>query len=152
MPKGTLLDVGTVLDGEIDVDGIYGPVSASNVNGPIYVAGMRDCEQLESVNGKINLGFAAAPGQNCSIETINGDVTLNMPAGSGLDVALDIFNGRVITEFATDTYAVPAQVEYLQSEGTHRYRIQQSAGLRLEGGGPTFSISSLNGDVRIQKN
>ena len=75
-----------------------------------------------------------------------------MPPGSGLDVALDIFNGKIVTEFATDAYPVPAQIEYEQSEGKRRYIIQQSAGLRLEGGGPTFSISSMNGDVRIQKN
>jgi hypothetical protein len=47
---------------------------------------------------------------------------------------------------------VPAEVQYEEKNGAHRYRIQQSAGLRLEGGGPTFTISSMNGDVRIRKN
>jgi hypothetical protein len=152
VPKGTLVDVSTVMDGKVDVSGIQGAVSASNVNGPVEVAGMHDCAKVESVNGKVNLGFAAAPGRNCNIETINGDVTLTMPAGSGLDVSLDIFNGKVFTEFATDTFAVPAEVQYEETDGRHKYRIQQFAGLRLEGGGPVFSISSMNGDVRIQKN
>lgn len=152
VPKATIVDVATVTDGKIDVSGISGLISASNVNGPIDVAEMQDCDEVESVNGAVDLGFATSPGKNCSIETINGDVTVLMPSGSGLDVALDIFNGKIVTEFATDTYAVPAQVEYEQSEGKRRYRIQQSAGLRLEGGGPTFYISSMNGDVRIRKN
>ncbi len=152
VPKDTIVDVGTVVDGKIDVSDVYGRISARNVNGPIDVAGMQDCAEVESVNGPVDLGFATAPVQNCSIETINGDVTVFMPPGSGIDVALDIFNGKVVSEFATDTYSVPAQIQYEQSEGKHRYRIQQSAGLRLEGGGPTFSISSMNGDVQIQKN
>ncbi|MCH9695110.1 MAG: hypothetical protein K0U72_11435 [Gammaproteobacteria bacterium] len=152
VPKGAIVDVATVMDGKIDVSGVYGRISASNVNGPIDVQGMQDCDSVESINGAVDLEFATAPGQNCKIDTINGDVTVYMPSGSGLDVALDIFNGKVVSEFATDTYAVPAQVEYEQSDGGRRYRIQQSAGLRLEGGGPTFSISSMNGDVRIQKN
>lgn len=152
VPKGTLVDVGTVMDGRIDVAGINGQVSASNVNGPIAVADLQSCDAVESVNGKVDLSFSMAPGQDCNIETINGDVTLNLPPGSGLDVSLDIFNGQVVSEFATDTYAVPAEVKYEQTQGVHRYQIQQSAGLRIEGGGPTFSISSMNGDVRIQQN
>lgn len=152
VPKGTLVDVATVTDGRIDVEGVSGRVSASNVNGPVSVAGLHECQEVESINGRVDVSFAMAPGQNCVINTINGDVTLSMPPGSGMDIALDIFNGRVTSEFDTDTFAVPAQVEYEESQGKHRYRIQQLAGLRIEGGGPTFSISSLNGDVRIQEN
>ena len=52
VPKGTKLDVGTVLDGKIDVSGVAGTVSASNVNGPISVHELRDCEMLESVKDR----------------------------------------------------------------------------------------------------
>lgn len=151
VPKGTKLDVGTVLDGKIDVSGVAGTISASNVNGPISVHELRDCEMLESVNGELDVSFQNAPGQDCNLETINGDITLALPTGSGLDVALDQFNGRMVSEFAVDPFALPAIVEHTEHDGQYRYRIQQSAGLRLEGGGPMFSISSLNGDVRIQK-
>ena len=151
VPTGTQLDVGTVLDGTIDVAGVVGMISASNVNGPITVREVRDCELLESVNGKVDVSFMLAPGQDCNIETINGDITLTLPSGSGLDVALDLFNGRMVSEFAVDPFALPATVEHTSDGDSHRYRIQQSAGLRLEGGGPMFSISSLNGDIHIQK-
>lgn len=152
VPKNTIVDVGTVMDGKIDIAGIDGAVSARNVNGPVYVQQIRSCDQVESINGRVTLGFESAPLNDCDIETINGDVSLSMPAGSGLDIALDVFNGRVTTEFAADAFAVPAQVDYEQTDGKHRYRVQQLAGLRLEGGGPIFSISSMNGDVRIHKN
>ena len=151
VPTGTQLDVGTVLDGTIDVAGVVGIISASNVNGPINVHEVRDCETLESVNGRVDVSFTLAPGQDCDIETINGDITLAFPSGSGLDVALDLFNGRVVSEFSVDPFSLPATVEHNSDGDGHRYRIQQSAGLRLEGGGPIFSISSLNGDIRIQK-
>jgi len=151
VPTGTHIDVGTVTDGRIDVAGIAGNISASNVNGPIAVSELRDCEALESVNGAVDVSFMLAPGQDCNIETINGDITINMPDGTGLDVALDMFNGRMVSEFQAESLALPARVERTSAEGHHRYRIQQYAGIRLEGGGPTFSISSLNGDIRIQK-
>ena len=151
VPTGTNLDVGTVLDGKIDVSGVAGLISASNVNGPISAHELHDCEMLESVNGELDLSFRNAPGQDCNIETINGDITLALPNGSGLDVALDQFNGRMVSEFAVDPFALPAIVEHTRHDGQNRYRIQQAAGLRIAGGGPMFSISSLNGDVRIHK-
>ncbi len=152
VPPDTQIDVGTVTDGRVDVAGIVGAVSASNVNGPIALTDLSDCLELESVNGAVDVSFATAPGQDCSIDTVNGDVTLAMPDGSGLNVALDLFNGRIYTEFQADSYAMPASVERSVDAGRQRYTVKQSAGLRLEGGGPTFSISSLNGDIRFQKN
>ncbi len=151
VPVGTQLDVGTVVDGTIDVVGVTGKVSASNVNGPIRIRELRECGALESVNGAVKLEFAQAPGQDCDIETVNGDVTLTLPDGSGLDVALDAFNGRIFSGFDVDPFALPAEVQESRSGQRRRYRIQQSAGLRIAGGGPRFSISSLNGDIRIQK-
>lgn len=151
VPPGTRLDVGTVVDGAIDVAGVAGTVSARNVNGPIRILELQNCQMLESVNGAVDLDFLQAPGENCDIETINGDVTLTLPDGSGLDVALDSYNGRLFSGFKVNSFALPAQVEHTRDDGRHRYRIRQAAGLRLEGGGPVFSISSLNGDIRIQK-
>lgn len=151
VPPASTVDANTVMDGKIDVAGITGPVSASNVNGPIAVAELRNCALLDSVNGAVRLSFAEAPDQNCAIETINGDITLSLPDGSGLDVALDSFNGQMASEFHIDTFDLPAQIEHTVDDGRQHYRIQQSAGIRLAGGGPVFSISSLNGDVRIQK-
>jgi hypothetical protein len=151
VPEGTKLELGTVLDGAIDVGGVAGTVSASNVNGPIRAHELSNCENLESVNGELDVSFGRAPASDCDIETINGDINLSLPNGSGLDVALDQFNGRMVSEFDVDTLALPATVEKSTEDGGTRYRIQQSAGLRLDGGGPMFSISSLNGDVRIRK-
>lgn len=152
VPVGTQVNVGTVMDGKIDVAGIAGTISASNVNGPVAVADLRDSDVLESVNGAIDLSFARAPDQDCEIETVNGDVTIVMSEGTGLDVAMDLFNGRLVSEFPVETFALPAKIEQTLSDGRNRYRLQQSVGIRLEGGGPRYSISSVNGDIRIQKN
>lgn len=152
VPPGTQVDVATVTDGRIDVVDIAGTISASNVNGPVYISGLSNCDDLQSVNGAVDISFSSAPGLDCSISTVNGDIIVNMPDGTGLDIALDLFNGRLVSEFKVDAYAIPAQIEQSSSDGRLSYKIQQSAGLRLEGGGPTFSISSLNGDIRFQKN
>ncbi len=151
VPVNTQLDVSTVNDGRIDVADVAGSVSAANVNGPISVSGMHVCEELNSVNGEVDLGFATPPGDNCTIETINGDITLVLPENSGFDVAMDLFNGRMLTQLPVDSLALPATVEHTESNGRHQYKIAQLAGVRIGAGGPLFTISSMNGDIRIQK-
>ena len=151
VPPGTQIDVKTVTDGGIDVAGGGGPVSASNVNGPVAVQDLHDCAQIESVNGAVEVSFARAPSRDCSIKTINGDITLAVPRGTGLDAALSVMQGDVVSEFDLEPLALPARVEQSKEEGRFVYHIQQAAGIRLGTGGPTFSIESLNGDLRIRQ-
>jgi hypothetical protein len=151
VPAGATVDIGTVLDGIVDIDGIAGAVSASNVNGPIRINNIRNCESIESVNGRVELGFSQAPILNCNIETVNGDITLDVPTGTGMDVALDLFNGKVASELQVSPFAMPATVEHIVEDGHNQYRIQKLSGVRIGAGGPTYSITSMNGDVRIQK-
>jgi hypothetical protein len=151
VPANTQLKVSTVNDGEVDVEGIRALVSASNVNGSVSVTGLLDCKSVNSVNGEITLRFTGAPGRNCEIETVNGDVVLSLPDDSAMNVAVDVFNGKILSEFPVAALALPATVEHIESNGHHRYQIKQSAGISIAGGGPTFTISSLNGDIRIQK-
>ncbi len=151
VPPGTQIDVSTVTDGGIDVVGGGGPVTASNVNGPVAVKDLQDCAQIESVNGAVEVSFARAPSHDCSIKTINGDITLTVPGGSGLDAALSVMQGDISSEFDLEPLPLPAKVEQRKEDGRFVYHIEQAAGIRLGAGGPTFSIESLNGDLRIRR-
>ena len=151
VPPGTQIEVSTVTDGSIDVAGGGGPVSASNVNGPVAVKDLQECSEIESVNGEVEVSFARAPSRDCSIKTINGDITLTVPGGTGLDAALSVMQGNIVSEFDLEPLALPAKIDQRQEEGRFVYHIEQAAGIRLGNGGPTFSIESLNGDLRIRK-
>jgi hypothetical protein len=151
VPPGTQIDVSTVTDGGIDVAGAGGPVSASNVNGPVAVKDLQDCSAIESINGAVEVSFARAPSRDCSIKTINGDITLTVPGGTGLDAALSMMDGKVVSEFDLEPLALPAKVAQSKEDGRFVYRIEQASGVRLGNGGPTFNIESLNGDLRIRK-
>ncbi len=151
VPPGTQIEVSTVTDGGIDVVGGGGAVKASNVNGPVAVKELHDCTEIESVNGEVEVSFARAPSRDCSIKTINGDITLSVPGSAGLDAALSMMQGEVVSEFDLEPLALPAKVEQRKEDGRFVYHVEQAAGIRLGAGGPTFSIESLNGDLRIRK-
>lgn len=150
-PVDTQLDVATVNDGHVGVTGIAGVVNAGNVNGPVSVSGLSSCTALASVNGEVTASFVSPPVADCDIDTVNGDIIIQVPAKTGLNVAMDLFNGRMYSDLPVDPLAIPARVEESRSDGHYRYRIEQPAGVTIAGGGPTFSISSINGDIRIQK-
>jgi len=151
VPPGATIDVGTVMDGRVDIEGVTGSVSASNVNGPVRIDDIRECTSIESVNGRVDVGFATSPVNDCKIASINGDITLDVPEGTGLDIRLDLFNGDLSSQLSAGPLDLPATIERTMENGHDQYRIQKLSGLRIGAGGPVYSISSINGDVRIQK-
>lgn len=152
VPAETLVDVGTITDGRVDVVDVAGLVNASNVNGPVRVTGLNECSNIESVNGALDVKFARSPGENCSLKTINGAITVGLPTGTGLDAALTVAHGDIESDFEVEPVALPMKIEKNARDDQWSYRVQQAAGLRLGAGGPTFTFASLNGDVRILKN
>ena len=151
VPEDAQLDVGTVNDGRVDVEGVTGPVTAHNVNGPVSLIGLANCTNVEAVNGDVHMEFVREPGAECHIDTINGDITVRMPVNTDIDLALDLFNGRIVSDFEVEPLALPAIVEQSSDEDGYEYRISQAAGLRIGSGGPLFTVASLNGDVNIRK-
>lgn len=151
VPANTRVYASTVVDGEVEVSDIGGLISAGNVNGPVRVVNAANCESVESVNGEVSVSFANPPASDCRIETVNGDIRVQVPESSGLDVSMDLFNGQLRTELPVDPLSLAPRVEHKQKGGRNVYSIEQAAGIRLAGGGPMFSIASMNGDVRIEK-
>ncbi len=152
VPPDSVIDVGTVMDGLVDVSGVTGVVSASNVNGSISVEKIENCASINNVNGLIKVSYTKAPVNDCDIQTVNGNITLNIPDNTSLDVTADLFNGEIESDFPVDSLSLPATVEHVVKDGRNRYRIQQLSGVRIGAGGPTYSIASINGDVRIRRN
>lgn len=152
VPAETQVDVGTVTDGRVDVMGVRGAVSARNVNGPVAVAGLAQCSQIESVNGALDVSFTRAPDKDCALKTINGDITLGLPANAGLDAMLSVTHGELRSDFDIEPLAATPTVDREERDSGSLYRIDQKAGVRLGAGGPTFTFASLNGDVRFVKN
>lgn len=152
VPEGAIIDVGTVMDGRVEVSGVTGVVSASNVNGSVSVEQIENCNKISSVNGRVGIQFDVAPQRDCEIETVNGNITLNVPGDTSLDITADLFNGEIKSDFPVDPLSYPATVEHIEEDGRSIYRIHKLSGVRIGAGGPTYSVASINGDIRIRRN
>jgi hypothetical protein len=152
VPPDAIIDVGTVMDGRVDISGVTGLVSASNVNGSVSVEKIKNCDKISSINGRIQIQFDVAPQRDCEIETINGNITLDVPDDTSLDISADLYNGEIESDFPVRPLSYPATVERLEEDGRSIYRIQKLSGVRIGAGGPIYSVASINGDIQIRRN
>ena len=61
VPRGTVIELSTVTDGEISVVGVHGDFEVSNVNGGIEMLDLRGSGSVHTVNGPITADFSRSP-------------------------------------------------------------------------------------------
>ena len=125
----------TTVNGKVAVDGVTGAVSLETVNGSIEAHEVRGLRKAETVNGSIALDLAGLPSQGVRVETVNGGVTVHMPAAVAADVSVRTVNGGISVDgFGTVQDAERKRRHY---EG------------KLNGGGPTLRVETVNGGVSV---
>lgn len=150
VPRNAALDLATVNDGDIVVDGVRGDFEISNVNGAITLGGSRGSGSIVTVNGKIEARFDAAPAAATSFKTVNGRIEAWFPENLAADLTTKTMHGEIYTDFAVQPIARDAVAEPARDGRTRRFRMD-SAALRVGAGGPTHSFETLNGDILIRK-
>ena len=125
----------TTVNGKVAVDGVTGAVSLETVNGSIEAHEVRGLRKAETVNGSIALDLAGLPSQGVRVETVNGGVKVHMPAAVAADVSVRTVNGGISVDgFSTVQDAERKRRHY---EG------------KLNGGGPTLRVETVNGGVSV---
>lgn len=151
VPADVDLEVSTV-DGElVDVEGVDGELTVANVNGGVRVAGARSAVAASTVNGGVDVDFAARPTAPMSFSTVNGEIEVALPSGSGAELAVQTLNGEIYTDFPAAATARPAAVERERSGRGLRWRLGGETIVRLGAGGPKLACNTVNGDILIRE-
>lgn len=151
VPADVALEVATVNDGTVEVDGVRGEVSASNVNGPVRLRGLEAAGSISTVNGEIEASFARAPQGDLSVTTVNGKVVVGFPTGLSADLVFRTMHGEVWTDFPATSLALDPVRERTREGGRTIVRAESRSGIRIGGGGPVYTFETLNGDIYIQE-
>lgn len=152
LPADVALDVSTVNDGDVVVDGVRGPVDASNVNGEVRASGLAAEASIESVNGDLVAEFVAVPSGGGSFETVNGEIELVLPASADAEVSFDTMNGEIYSDFEVVSVPQRASSDDDDRRGRRRYRLDKDAVVRIGAGGARFDCETLNGDIVVRSN
>jgi hypothetical protein len=148
VPKNTRLKLCTINHGAVTVEGVDGDFDVSNVNGGIEMTGVRGSGRAETVNGRVNLTFAASPKAASSFKTVNGRIEVVFPQDLAADLRMKTVHGGLYTDF--DVTALPsAPVVAERRNGQFVYRSDRFAAVRVGRGGPQITFEGVNGDVHV---
>jgi len=154
VPARTNLELSTVNNGDVVVEGIDGEIEVGNVNGSITLKAVSGAVVAHTVNGRVLADLArVTPQKPMAFTSLNGVVDVTLPAAVKANLKLRSDNGTVYTDFELKTLSQPAaMVEDTRRTGG-RYRIEVNRIIygSVNGGGPDFEMRTFNGNIYVRK-
>ena len=123
-----------LVNGELQLHGLAGPVKASSINGSITALELEGTADLSTVNGQVEAGFNHISSDNpISLRSVNGPIVLSIPSDSGAQLIAENRAGGIQSDIGTRT---------VQARG-HSFRAI------LKGGGAPIRLENVNGGISI---
>ncbi len=152
VPANTSLELSTLNDGVLTVDGVEGDLELSNLNGPIRVSNVRGSVIASSNNGDVQVAFARiSPDKAMSFSTLNGDVDVTFPPNLSADLRISSARGEIYTDFDYTMMPNSPVVEKSGDRDAYRVRINRDVRAKVGNGGPEMHFKTFNGDIYIRK-
>jgi hypothetical protein len=128
--------VGRTVNGDVDAQGLNGPVALATVNGSTTFS-TASYGEASTVNGSIR-GIMGASGWNdgLAFHTVNGSITLDLPPDLSAEVRASTVNGEISTDFPL---TVTGRVSRRHVTGT------------IGTGGRQLDLETVNGSVRLRR-
>ena len=128
--------VGRTVNGDVDAQGLSGPVTIATVNGSTTFS-TTSYGEASTVNGSIR-GILGASGWNDGLvfHTVNGSITLDLPSDLSADVRASTVNGEISTDFPM---LISGRVSRRHLSGT------------IGNGGRQLDLETVNGSVRLRR-
>jgi hypothetical protein len=149
VPVNTALVLCTINGSEITVDGTVGDFDLSNVNGRIRLTDVKGSGSANTVNGSITASVLESPRRDGTFKTVNGAVAVTWPPDLAAALRLKTFNGGLFTDFDVTPDRVEPAAGRRDADGRFVLNVNRHAAVRVGRGGPTVTLETLNGDVRV---
>ncbi len=120
--------------GDISLTGRFVAVKANSMSGDVELRGTANLVHCSSMSGDVDAEIETLP-LELHTESKSGDCCVRIPDGQGFKVALRTVSGDLSTDF-----------ELVGTIGR-----KSSNAVYLDGGDRTFSISSISGDISLEK-
>lgn len=150
VPREASVELATVNDGDVTVEGVRGSFEVNNVNGGVKLADLRGTGNVKTVNGPVTATFERAPSAPTSFKTVNGKIDVSFPQNLAADLKFKTMNGEIYTDFDSQPIAsAPARED--RPRGGNRFVMRGGSAIRIGAGGPALSFETLNGNVYVRK-
>jgi DUF4097 and DUF4098 domain-containing protein YvlB len=155
VPKRTSLELSTVNNGDIKVEGVDGELEVGNVNGSITLTDVGGTVVAHTVNGKVFANLTSVtPQKPMAFTSLNGVIDVTLPASVKSNLKLRTDNGSVYTDF--ELKLLPQSTTSLvedtrRTDGRYRVEVNKVIYGSVNGGGPEFEMRTFNGNIYVRK-
>lgn len=133
--SGAFVEVkANTISGDVDISGTAGTVHGSSMSGDVDVNSTADIVHCSSMSGDVTAEIDTVP-HELHVDSKSGDCCVRIPDGQGFHISLRTMSGDMDTEF-----------ELVGTLGK-----KSTDAIYLDGGDRNFSISSISGDISLEK-
>ena len=152
IPQDVKLTLGTVNDGDINVENVRGEIEVNNVNDKITLTNISGSVVANTVNGDVNVTLKSVdPKAPMAFSTLNGDVNVTLPADTKANLKLKSDNGDVFSDFDVDIDKAPAKIDKTSEPGLYKIKKDDWVYGKINGGGPEMMMKNMQGDIYVKK-
>lgn len=148
VPHDTAVELKTINDGEIQVEGVAGDYKVDNINGGVEMTELAGSGKVYALNGKVRVTFRENPRGKSSFGSLNGEVRVSFQPDLNADVRFKTFNGGVYTDYPVSYLPQPVAAGE-RHNGKFVYKSNDWTAARVGRGGPELSFDAFNGNIRI---
>jgi hypothetical protein len=150
IPYGTMLDISNINQGDVRIIDTRSVVSASNVNGSVYLEKTSAVRKVSSVNGTVECEITKKPTSNCFFNTVNGDIKILTPSNLSADVSYHAMHGDFYTDYEIEVLPYRSESIRNAKEGGTEYRIEKDPQFRIGDGAVSMRFTTINGDMILR--
>lgn len=151
VPRTLDLEVSSVNEGAIRIAGVAGRLEVFHVNDDVRLERVGGVVDANTVNGGLEVDFAALPTGDCGFSTVNGDIDLAFPKGLGAELSFATMNGEVYTDFPFVAGKLRPTSARSQAGGRRHFEVGGKSAATIGGGGIGLACRTLNGDITIRE-
>jgi hypothetical protein len=152
IPQDVKLKIGTVNDGEVEVENLKGELEVNNVNDKITLTNISGSVVANTINGDVTVSFSSVDAKApMAFSTLNGDVKVTLPADVKANVKLKSDQGDVYSDFDIDIDKTPAKVDKTTEPGMYKIKKDDWVYGKINGGGPEMMMKTMQGDIYVKK-
>ena len=153
-PVNTNLQLRTVNGSSIEVTGVSGDLDVNSTNGTVTLNNVSGSVVAHALNGKVIAKLdRVTAGKPMAFTSLNGEIDVTLPADTKARLKLKSDNGSIYSDFDVklEDANKPVVEDSRNRDGKYRIRVDHSVSGTINGGGPDFTLQTMNGNILIHK-
>ncbi len=153
VPTNFSVDLKTLNDSRIVVQGVNGEHEVSNTNGFIAMKDISGSVIADALNEGMEISFATIDtSATMMFSSLNGDVDISFPENLKADIYARSDNGNIYTDFDIKKNNKMKNITKTTKNGVYQVKKEKGISGSINGGGSDMTFKTLNGDILIRMN